>query len=74
MTNMGSRAHTTNYLGRNGQGLANTYFDASLEMKSARLGFNHFVSWNFDLVAKEHLGKIDGLGDIEARPHDPIDQ
>ena len=33
-------------------------------MKSARLGFNYFVLWNFDLVTKEHLEKIDGLGDL----------
>ena len=33
-------------------------------MKSARLGFNHFVSWNVDIVTKERLEKIDGLGDL----------
>jgi len=63
-SNMGSRAPTKGYMVQNGQGLADTYFDASLKMISARLGFNHFVSWNFDLVTKEHLGKIDGLGDL----------
>ena len=48
--NLVSCAPTKNYLNKKGQGLADHYFDRSINYKSARVGPNKFLVWNFDLV------------------------
>ena len=68
-TNMSSQAPTKNYLIKKGQGLADCNFDASLERKSARLGTNHTISWNFELTNDEVFEEGVDVKDIQfARP------
>ena len=54
--NMASRAPTAAYVNDQGQGLADRNFDYSMEFKSAQIGPQSFIAWNFDLV---------GIGDYQ---------
>ena len=50
-----SRAPTKDYLIKKGQGFANQNHATSKTMKSARIGFNEFIAWDFDVVDTEKL-------------------
>ena len=63
--NLSSKSPTREYLIQKGQGLADQFYDDSLKLKSARLGFNSLISWNFDLVDTEILHQVDNLGDFK---------
>jgi len=63
--NLSSKSPTREYLIQKGQGLADQFYDDSLKLKSARLGFNSLISWNFDLVDTEILHQVNNLGDFK---------
>ena len=63
--NLSSKSPTREYLIQKGQGLADQFYDDSLKLKSARLGFNSLISWNFDLIDTEILDQVDNLGDFK---------
>ena len=53
MRNTASRAPTANYLSWQGQGLGDRNFDHSLNFKSAQIGPDKWIAWNFDLVDRD---------------------
>jgi len=63
--NMASRATEKDFLISKGQGLTDRNFDSSNTMKSARLGYNEFIVWDFDLVDMEKIDAEDSLYDVQ---------
>ena len=62
--NTASCAPTAAYINQRGQGLADRNFDHSLDFKSAQLGPNRFLAWNFGLVDKDELDDVDDFSSI----------
>ena len=57
--NAASCAPTVKYLTQRGQSLGDRNFDNSLKFKSAQVGPNKFIAWNFDLVDPDETQDVD---------------
>ena len=57
--NAALRAPTVKYLTQRGQSLGDRNFDNSLKFKSAQIGPNKFIAWNFDLVDADETQDVD---------------
>ena len=62
--NAASRAPTRNYLSPRGQGLGDRNFDNSVAFKSAQVGPNKWIAWNFDLVDVDESDAEDDVGNL----------
>ena len=52
--NYSSCAPTKDYLIKKGQGLLDAQYDKRMDMKSAQIGVNKFLSWNFDVNLSDY--------------------
>ena len=59
-----SRAHTKDYLTKKGQGFADQNHATSKTMKSAQIGFNEFITRDFDVVDTEKLKEHENWSDL----------
>ena len=62
--NVASRAPIASYLNFKGQSLHDRNFDASLKMKSAQLGVDYFIAWDFDVVQIDELHEVNNIKDV----------